>query len=102
MNTSTELIYNEFNVKNLNFNYNLSVLVDVCKHKNLIPTLDHEHNTRYKQNIDKLVLNLNKVFGQRSILYTGLYLCRSLNINIKKVGKWVSLCCTVGYKWVTV
>jgi len=24
------------------------------------------------------------------------------NIIIKKVGKWMSLCCTVGYKWVTV
>jgi len=23
-------------------------------------------------------------------------------INKKKVGKWVALCCTVGYKWVTV
>jgi len=22
--------------------------------------------------------------------------------NTKKVGKWMSLCCTVGYKWVTV
>jgi len=83
MNTNTELIYNEFNVNNFKFNYNLSVLVDVYKQKNLIPTLDHDHNTRYKQNINILVPNLNKVFGQRSILYKGLYLCRSLNINVK-------------------
>jgi len=25
-----------------------------------------------------------------------------INDNIKKVGKWMSLCCTVGYKWITV
>jgi len=53
------------------------------KHKNVISTLDHEHNTRYKQNINVLEPNLYKVFGQRSILYTGLYLCRSININVK-------------------
>jgi len=31
-----------------------------------LPTLlDHEHNTRYKQNITTLLPNLNKEFGQK-------------------------------------
>ena len=28
--------------------------------------------------------------------------CRVEDSTKKKVGKWMSLCCTVGYKWVTV
>lgn len=89
---STELIYNEFNVNNFNFHYNLSVLVDVYKHKKWINTLDHEHNTRYKQKINILEPNLNKVFSQRSNLYTGLYLCHSLNINVKNYKDVEQIC----------
>jgi len=80
--TSTSLIYKEFNVKHLICIYKSSVLVDLYKHKKLITLLDHEHNTRYKKNINILLPNLNKVFGQHSILYIGLGLCSSLNINI--------------------
>ncbi|KAL4108197.1 hypothetical protein QTP88_018437 [Uroleucon formosanum] len=84
MTTSTSSIYKEINVKHLKCIYKLSVLVDLYKHKNLITLLDNEHNTRYKQNINILLPNLHKVFGQHSVLYTGLKLCRSLSININE------------------
>lgn len=83
VNTSTAFIYKEMKIKDFKFNYNLSVLIDLYQHKNLIPQTDHDHNTRYKRNINICLPNLNKVFGQKSILNTGLNLCRSLNINIQ-------------------
>lgn len=61
MKTSTVLINNETEVKVFKLNYNLSILVDLYKHTNLIPLLDHEHYSRYKQNI--FLPNLKKLYG---------------------------------------
>jgi len=64
------------------FSHNLSVLIQLYKHEYLIPTINHEHSTRYKININIDLPHVNKVFGQNSVFHAGLCLCRSLNINI--------------------
>jgi len=69
-------------VKDFKYNYNLSVLIQFYKHKNLIPTINHEHSARYKKNIVINLPHVNKVFGKNRALHIGLSLCRSLNINI--------------------
>jgi len=60
----------------------LCVLKDLYKHKNVIPIFDHEHKTRFKQNINICLPYCIKVFGQKSTLYIGLHICVSFNINI--------------------
>lgn len=60
MTTSTTLIYNVIKIKQLKLIYNLLVLTVLYKYKNLITLLDHKPNTRYKQNINALLSNLNK------------------------------------------
>lgn len=61
----------------------MSVLIDLYKHKHLIPIFNHNHTTRFKQNINISLPNCTKVFGKRSTFYIDLHLCVSLNINIK-------------------
>jgi len=46
--TNYILIYEKLNVNNFKVVYNQAVLVNLFKHKHLIPVSDHEHNTRYK------------------------------------------------------
>jgi len=58
--------------------------MDLFKHKHLIPVSNHEHNTGYKQNVNIRLLKCQKVFRQKSVLYTGLDLCRLLNINMNQ------------------
>jgi len=57
-------------------------LIDLYKHKHLIPIFDHEYKTRFKQNINICLPNCTKVFGQKSTFYIGLQLCVLFNINI--------------------
>jgi len=50
--TNTILIYEKLNVNNFKIIYNQAVLVDLHKHKHLIPVSHHKNNTRYKQNVN--------------------------------------------------
>lgn len=59
-------------MKDFKLNYNLSVLIPLHKHKHLIPTIYHEHSTRYKKNINIHLLHVKKVFDQNNVLHTGL------------------------------
>jgi len=65
--TSSILIYKELEVKDFKCNYNLSVLIQLYKHKHLIPTINYEHSTRYKKNIKINLPHVNKVFGKNSV-----------------------------------
>lgn len=82
--TNTILIYEKLNVNNFKVVYNQAVLVHLFKHKHLIPVSDHDHNTRYKQNVNIRLFKCQKAYGQKSVLYTGLNLCPVLNININQ------------------
>jgi len=62
--------------------FNFNTLVLLYKNKHLIISFDRDHYTRYKYNINICLPNYNKVFGQKSVLYNGLKLCQTLNINI--------------------
>jgi len=47
--------------------------MQLYKHKNLIPTINHKHSTRYKKkNININLPKVNKVFGKNSALHIGL------------------------------
>jgi len=85
MQTNTTLIYEKLNVNNFKVVFNQAVLVDLFKHKHLIPVSDHDHDTKYKQNVNIRLLKCQKAFRQRSVLYTDLNLCRLLNININQL-----------------
>jgi len=80
--TNTTLIYKELKVNDFKYIYNFNTLIELYKNKHLIITMDHDHKTRYKYNINILLPSYNKVFGQMSVLYNGLKLCQTLNINI--------------------
>lgn len=84
MQTNTILIYEKLNVNNFKVVYNQAVLFDLFKHKYLIPVSEHNYDTRYKQNVNIRLLKCQKAFRQKSVLYTGLNLCRLLNININQ------------------
>lgn len=90
MQINSILIYEKLNVNNFKVVYNQAVLVNLFKHKHLIPVSDHEHNTRFKQNVNIRLLKCQKVFSQKSVLYTGLDLCRLLNININQYNNLIS------------
>jgi len=80
--TSTTVIYKELKVKDFRYIFNFNTLIVLYKNKNLIIPFDHDHYTRYKHNINICLPNYSKVFGQMSVLYNGLKLCQTLNINI--------------------
>lgn len=80
--TSTTLIYKELKIKDFRHIFNFNTLVVLYKNKNVIMSFDHDHYTRYKHNINICLPNYTKVFGQMSVLYKGLKLCQTLNINI--------------------
>jgi len=59
----------------------LSVLIDLYKHKHLIPIFDHD----IKLGLNKILIyayQIALVFGQKSTFYIGLHLCVSFNINM--------------------
>jgi len=90
-------------VKNLKCIHNFSVLIQLYKHKHLIPIFDNEHKTRFKHNIYIRLPNCVKVYGQKSVfyIYMGLKLCLTFNMNnfsnliiFKKYIKRLDLACS--------
>jgi hypothetical protein len=80
--TSTTLINKELKVSDFRHIFNFYTLVELYKNKHLIIPFDHDHYNRYKQNINICLPHYNKAFDQMSVLYNGLKLCQTLNINI--------------------
>jgi len=89
--TSKEKFFKVLNVKNLKFIHNFSVLIQLYKHKDLIPIFDHDHKTRFKHNINIRLPNFVKVYGQKSVFYMGLKLCLTFNINLNNFSNVIIL-----------
>jgi len=79
---------------NNTFNNNIKLIQPIYRRINKL-SKDHQINLKYITNYE--IPNTPPWINQKISLNTSLD-----NNKKKKASKWMSLCCTVGYKWVTV
>lgn len=83
---STELLFQEFNVLNIDLLYTKSILIFTFKHKSLLRTnVEHNHITRHKINVNINIPQYTHSTTQRFIAYYGPKFYNLLPINFKQI-----------------